>query len=82
MKEARPELGYLLAPEYQHKGYAMEALNNITEYAKYTLEIPELFAVIDNNNQASLKIADALHMTATRTIMRDGHTCTEYKLIL
>lgn len=53
------ELGYIIDPRYQRQGLAYEVCTAIIGYAK-TLEIPELIAKIDDNNMASIGLANKL----------------------
>lgn len=53
------ELGYIISPKYQRQGIAYEVCTAIIEYAK-SLEITELLAKIDKDNEASLALAKKL----------------------
>lgn len=50
------ELGYGIQKEYQQKGYAKEAVSAILSYAKQTLYLNQIHAVIDVQNEASLSL--------------------------
>lgn len=50
------ELGYGIRKEYQQKGYAKEAVSAVLEYAKHSLSIDQVHAVINVQNEASLSL--------------------------
>ena len=52
-----PEIGYLLAHKYWHKGYAVEAATACREYGFNVLEFEELYSIIRDTNVASQKVA-------------------------
>ena len=52
-----PEIGYLLAHKYWHKGYAVEAATACREYGFNTLKFDELYSIIRDTNVASQKVA-------------------------
>lgn len=52
-----PEIGYLLAHEYWHKGYAVEAATVCREYGFNTLKFDELYSIIRDTNVVSQKVA-------------------------
>ena len=53
-------LGYMLGKEYQKQGYALEACRAILDYAKKELEITEVVAYIEPENEPSLALARKL----------------------
>ena len=52
-----PEIGYLLAFDYWHKGYAIEAAKATTAYGLGLLRFEHLYAIIRDNNIASQNVA-------------------------
>ena len=54
------ELGYLIAAEYQRKGYAEEVCRAIIEYAHNELGSNRLNAFIDAGNEASIRLCEKL----------------------
>lgn len=54
------ELGYLIAPEHQRKGYALEAGRAVLSYAFEVLDLSEVHLLSDLENSASIKTAYAL----------------------
>ncbi|WP_340203276.1 GNAT family N-acetyltransferase [Ascidiimonas sp. W6] len=50
-----PDLGFAILPEYERKGYTLEASKSILEYSK-TLKIDKLLAITTENNEGSKAI--------------------------
>lgn len=54
------ELGFMLGMDYQHKGYAYEACKAVLDYAREELEQTCFYAVVHEENEASLRLCDRL----------------------
>lgn len=54
------ELNYLLSPEGQHKGYAVEAVKGLIDYASKKWNSKKLVAEIHRNNQPSIALVKKL----------------------
>lgn len=65
-----PEIGYLLAYKYWHKGYAIEAATACREYGFNSLKFDELYSIIRDTNVASQKVAFRNGMTIIDTITK------------
>lgn len=52
-----PEVGYLLAKNYWHHGYATESARACMEFAFDVLGVPEVFSCIRDDNRPSLEVA-------------------------
>lgn len=52
-----PEVGYLLAKNYWHRGYATESARACMEFAFDVLGVPEVFSCIRDDNTPSLAVA-------------------------
>lgn len=52
----RSELGYMLLPEYQNKGYITEAIQTLLNYAFTAMGLHSVEAIIDPRNLASEKV--------------------------
>jgi len=52
----RTELGYMIAPEYNGKGYVTEAVKTLLDFAFNTLNFHSIEAVIDSRHIASERI--------------------------
>ncbi|MDO4179825.1 MAG: GNAT family N-acetyltransferase [Bacteroidales bacterium] len=65
-----PEIGYLLAHDYWHKGYAIEAATACREYGFNTLNFNALYSIIRDTNIASQNVALRNGMTIIDTITK------------
>lgn len=65
-----PEIGYLLAHDYWHKGYAIEAAMACREYGFNTLNFNALYSIIRDTNIASQNVALRNGMTIIDTITK------------
>ena len=57
------ELGYMIAPEYQGKGYATEVCRAILTYAKEALEAESVNCLVDEKNVPSVRLVEKLGFT-------------------
>ena len=65
-----PEIGYLLAHKYWHKGYAIEAARACREYGFNTLHFDTLYSIIRDTNIASRNVALRNGMSMLDTIVK------------
>ena len=56
----RAQVGIMIAPEFQNQGYGKLALRAVTEYAKETLHMHQLYTMIPIGNIASRKLFAAV----------------------
>ena len=54
------ELGYMIAPELQKRGYATEVCRFIIDYVRENTDFEELYCRIDERNEASVRLAKKL----------------------
>ena len=52
----RAEIGYMILPQYQGKGYVTEAIKAVMEYGFNQMNLHSIEAVIDPENYASEKV--------------------------
>ena len=52
-----PEIGYHLRRDRWHQGFTIEAASACREYGFHTLNFPELFSIIRDNNPPSQRVA-------------------------
>lgn len=76
------ELSYLIAPEFQNQGYAVEVCREIIDFAINELDACRLTAVIAKENTASLKVAKKLSMSAEKELFYQGFDCFLFSLNL
>ena len=66
------ELGYLIGAPYQGKGYATEVCKAILEYAKDNTGFEQINCVIQEENKASIGLAEKLGFSHIETYDMDG----------
>ena len=66
------ELGYLLGRAYQGRGYATEAATAMRDHALGMLGLGRLIALIQNENEASERVARKLGMAYERAVEFNG----------
>jgi [ribosomal protein S5]-alanine N-acetyltransferase len=64
-----PDIGFAFLPEYMGRGYAFESASAMLEYAKNTLRLPTILAIVLPENQASIRLLEKLGM------QQDGTYC-------
>ncbi len=72
------EMGYLIAPEEQHKGYATEVCRAILKYARTNLDFPSVNCLIQTENTASKNLAGKLGFTLLEKMTEDGQEMDRY----
>lgn len=65
-----PEIGYLFAKEYWHRGYAAEASSACREYGFETLGMAELYSIVRENNLPSRRVAERNGMAPCGRIVK------------
>ncbi len=55
--QGRPEMGWILAPPFQGKGFAFEALQAVITWGRKNLKPTSFVCIIDPENQASIRLA-------------------------
>lgn len=67
------EMGYMIAPQFQNRGYATEVCRFIIDYARENTDFKELYCRIDERNTASVRLAKKLGFTKSGHIDEDIH---------
>ena len=75
------ELGWLLAPEFQGKGFAFEGAKAVRDHAFETLQIPEIISVIHPQNARSINLAQKLGEVMFDFVWIFGIECAIYKIV-
>jgi RimJ/RimL family protein N-acetyltransferase len=52
------DLGYAFLPRYWSRGYAIESVRAVIEYAKTKLGLTRVAAIVDPSNQASIRVLE------------------------
>lgn len=68
------ELGYMIAPELQNRGYATEVCRFIIDYARENTDFEELYCRIDERNTASVRLAKKLGFVRNAQIGNERNT--------
>lgn len=72
------ELGYLLDANHWGYGYAIECASHSIKHVFSNLDIPRIVAVIDKQNERSIKVAKHIGMTLESEIMDRNRECYLY----
>ena len=76
------EIGFTLAPEFQGRGYATEAVNRLLDYVFGPLAKERAIAITDARNMASIGVLDRLGFvrdaTPSKPVMFKGELVEEY----
>jgi len=67
-----PDIGFGVLPDYCQKGYAGEAAAAVVEYARTTLGIGVLAAIVSPTNAPSIGLIEKLGLTFERMITMPG----------
>lgn len=62
------DIGYALLPEFWSQGYALEAASAVMSYAKETLGSQQVLAVVNADNQSSIRLLEKLGLKYERMI--------------
>ncbi|GAB2736218.1 GNAT family N-acetyltransferase [Salinifilum aidingensis] len=73
------EFGYTLARAAWGRGLATEAARACLQHAFHTLDLPEVYALVDPRNTASARVLDKLGFTYHRTRSTHGRPHHEYR---
>ena len=76
------ELGYLLDPLYQGKGFALECAQYVLKYAKENLALSRIAAVIHPDNRSSINLAKKLGLKKEKEILHQGIMCELFTITL
>jgi RimJ/RimL family protein N-acetyltransferase len=55
-----PDIGFALMPAYWSAGYAREAAERVLDYARNTLELARVLAIVDGENAPSVALLEKL----------------------
>ena len=67
-----PDIGFSVLPEFCGKGYAGEAALSVVDYARHTLQIGTLTAIVSPTNAPSIGLIEKLGLTFERMITMSG----------
>lgn len=67
-----PDIGFGLLPEYCGNGYAYEAAEAVTAYARDGLGLERMMAIVSDDNAASIALIEKLGLIFERNITMPG----------
>ncbi len=70
--EGVPEAGWILAPDAHGFGFAAEAVRAMLDWADATLSAPAITAIIDPDNEPSVRVAEKTGFSARETATYKG----------
>jgi len=78
-KHAQLELGWVLHPDFQGRGYAREAAGAVLDFAFETLNPHRVQAFLDARNAASAALCERLGMRREATIIEEQYNDDEWQ---
>ena len=78
--EDQPQLLYVLAPEYHHRGLATESAQMVINYAFDILQYDHIVASVDDGNSASVHVCERLGMKFVYEELKDGRPTLFFRL--
>jgi RimJ/RimL family protein N-acetyltransferase len=69
-----PDIGFAFLRRYWAKGYAVEAAIAVLEYGKNILQLPRIIAIVDPDNEASIRLVEKLGMTFASMVRMPGES--------
>jgi ribosomal-protein-alanine N-acetyltransferase len=67
-----PDIGFAFLPAYWSQGYALEAAAAVRDYARDTLDMPRLLAIVSPSNVTSTRLLERLGFTFESMTQLDG----------
>lgn len=64
-----PDIGFALLPEYAGKGYAFEMADATLKYAKETLKLPKILAIVLPTNPHSIRLLEKIGLKQEGTFV-------------
>lgn len=68
-----PDIGFAFLPAFWSQGYGFESASAVKAYARDTLGLPRLLAIVSPSNQASIRLLEKLGFTSNATIPSPGN---------
>lgn len=71
-EDHRSEIGYMLSPKHQQKGYISEAISAVVKYGFEDMQLHSVEAIIDPENFASARVLEKNHFIK-EAHLRENH---------
>lgn len=78
-RHMRAEVGIVIQKAHRHQGYAQSALGKVVSHAFLNLHLHQLYAVVDENNEASLRLFKSNGFTQMAILADWLHTGDSYQ---
>jgi RimJ/RimL family protein N-acetyltransferase len=69
-----PDIGFAFMPAYRSLGYAYEAASAVRDFARHTLRLPRLLAIVNPSNAASIRLLQRLGFAFERRMTMPNET--------
>lgn len=66
------ELGFMIAAQYQRKGYAKEAIRAVLAYCRENMDSQPVYAMVEKDNEASKRLCEKMGFTHIKTLWQNG----------
>ncbi|MBC6489717.1 GNAT family N-acetyltransferase [Flavihumibacter stibioxidans] len=66
------DIGFAFLPEYNGKGYAFESASAVLQYARESLGMKKIIAIVNHDNQPSIRLIEKLGMQFEKTVPFPG----------
>ena len=66
------DIGYAFLPQYRGQGYALEAAQAVMDFARNSLALPRIVALVSPENRASIRLLEKLGLRHQRPITVPG----------
>jgi len=67
-----PDIGFAFMPAYRAQGYAFEAASAVRDFARDTLRLPRLLAIVSPANARSIRLLERLGFAFERMVRMAG----------
>lgn len=67
-----PDIGFAFMPEYRSRGYAFEVASAVRDFARESLRLPRLLAIVSPANASSIRLLERLGFTFERMVLVPG----------
>jgi RimJ/RimL family protein N-acetyltransferase len=62
------DIGFAYLPAFRSKGYGFEAARAVLDYARTSLRLPRVVAIVSEENETSAKLLEKLGMSFVKTV--------------
>ena len=71
---ATPDVGFAFLHRFWASGYAVESATAVIEYGKNVLQLPRIIAMVDPENEASIRLVEKLGLTFEGMVRMPGES--------